>query len=111
MFRRRHATLISATCKFVYVTTIVLATFCNAQEGSREQAVSPTNDVIKLFDGKSLNGFYTWMKDSGREDPRQVFRVTDGLLHVTGDGLGGLLTNAEYRDYHVVFEFKWGPRT
>jgi hypothetical protein len=73
--------------------------------------ISPRESVIKLFDGKSLNGFYTFLKDTKFEDPRQVFRVTDGMLHVTGDGLGCLTTNKEYRDYHLVLEFKWGPRT
>jgi hypothetical protein len=33
------------------------------------------------------------------------------LLHITGDGLGGLVTNKRYRDYHLVLEFKWGERT
>ena len=77
---------------------------------ARDNAVRPTK-VIRLFDGKSLDGFYTWMKDTQREDPRKVFRVTDGMLHVTGDGLGGLVTNKEYRDYHCILEIKWGPRT
>ncbi|MYA78980.1 MAG: DUF1080 domain-containing protein [Acidobacteriia bacterium] len=70
---------------------------------ARGSAVRPT-EVIRLFDGKSLDGFYTWMKDTQREDPRKVFRVTDGMLHVTGDGLGGLVTNKEYRDYHCILE-------
>ena len=76
----------------------------------RPEATQPT-EVIRLFDGESLDGFYTWMKDTQYEDPRQVFRVTDGILHVTGDGLGGLLTKTEYRDYHCVLEFKWGEKT
>jgi len=81
-----------------------------AADDARDSAVRPTK-VIRLFDGRSLDGFYTWMKDTQREDPRKVFRVTDGMLHVTGDGLGGLLTNKEYRDYHCILEIKWGPRT
>ena len=76
-----------------------------------DDAVSPTDGVIRLFDGRSLGDCYTWLKDMKREDPRQVFRVTDGMLHVTGDGLGGILTNKRYRDYHLVLEFKWGNRT
>ena len=58
-----------------------------AAADARDSAVRPTK-VIRLFDGKSLDGFYTWMKDTQREDPRKVFRVTDGMLHVTGDGVG-----------------------
>jgi hypothetical protein len=67
--------------------------------------------MIALFDGESLDGFYTWLKDTKYEDPKRVFRVTDGMLHVTGDGLGAVVTDKEYRDYHCVLEFKWGPRT
>jgi hypothetical protein len=65
---------------------------------------------IKLFDGKSLGDCYTYLQDTQYEDPRRVFRVTDGLLHITGEGLGSLITNQEYRDYHLVLEFKWGDK-
>ncbi|NOX53171.1 MAG: DUF1080 domain-containing protein [Planctomycetes bacterium] len=82
-----------------------------AQCGAREAAIRPTSGVIKLFDGKSLDAFYTWLKDTKYEDPRRVFRITDGMIHVTGDGLGCLTTKKEYRDYHLVLEFKWGKRT
>ena len=56
----------------------------------REAETSPTDGVIRLFDGKSLDGLYTWLKDTKYEDPRQVFRVTDGMLHITGNGLGAV---------------------
>src|SRR5262245_44994702 len=69
---------------------------------SNNDAIAPKNDVIRLFDGKSLGDCYTWLKDSEREDPRKVFRVEDGMIHVTSDGLGGLVTNKRYRDYHLV---------
>jgi len=72
--------------------------------------IKPTS-VIKLFDGQTLGDCYTFLKDTKYEDPRRVFRVTNGLLHITGDGLGSLITNKEYRDYHLVLEFKWGEAT
>ena len=62
------------------------------------------------FDGKTLGDCYTFLKDTKLEDPRWVFRVTDGKLHFTGEGLGSLITNKEYRDYHLVLEFKWGDK-
>lgn len=74
-------------------------------------AVAPTDGPIKLFDGKTLGDCYTWLKDAGREDPRQVFTVADGMIHVSGDGLGALVTNKAYRDYHLVLEYKWGDKT
>ncbi len=76
-----------------------------------ESAVRPSEGVIALFDGKTLGDCYTWLQDTKREDPRKVFGVKDGLLHITGDGYGGLLTNKAYRDYHLILEYKWGDRT
>jgi hypothetical protein len=44
-------------------------------------------------------------------DPKQVFSVQDGMLRVSGDGYGGLITKKPYRDYHLIVEFKWGDKT
>ena len=66
---------------------------------------------MKLFNGQDLSGLSTWLKDTKTEDPRKVFRVTDGMLHVTGEGLGYVVTDKEYRDYHCIVEFKWGEKT
>src|SRR5690606_34725650 len=74
----------------------------------REAAISPKDEPIRLFNGKNLDGFYTYIEDTGYEDPRQVFTVKDGMIHISGDGFGGLITDKEYRDYHLVIEFKWG---
>src|SRR5262245_51151377 len=73
-------------------------------------AVRPA-DTLALFNGKDLTGLYTWLKDSGRDDPRQVFRVTDGQIHITGESHGYLATAKEYRDYHLTVEYRWGKRT
>jgi len=83
----------------------------SVQGADGSSAIRPEQDVIRLFDGRSLDGLYTFLKDTRYEDPQRVFRVTDGLLHITGDGLGSVITRREYRDYHLVLEFKWGPRT
>ncbi|MDB5310845.1 MAG: hypothetical protein JWO38_5047 [Gemmataceae bacterium] len=74
------------------------------------EAVAPTA-VASLFNGKDLSGLTVWLKDTKREDPRKVFRVTDGQLHVTGDGFGYAATEKTYRDYHLVVEYRWGKRT
>ncbi len=75
------------------------------------KAATQPSSVISLFDGESLDAFYTFLKDTKYEDPRQVFRVTDGMLHITGNGLGGVVTKKEYRDYHCVLEYRWGEKT
>lgn len=66
---------------------------------------------IELFNGRDLSGWYTWLSDTKREDPRHVFTVKDGVLHISGDGLGGIITNNEYTNYHLVTEWKWGEKT
>jgi hypothetical protein len=73
--------------------------------------VHPRGGAIPLFNGKDLTGLYTWLKETGREDPRKVFRVQDGILHVSGEGMGYVATEKEYQDYHLVVEYKWGRRT
>lgn len=75
----------------------------------QEEAISP-KEALALFNGKDLSGFTSWLVDSKREDPRRVFTVADGMLRISGDGLGYLATDKPYRDYRVVVEFKWGLR-
>jgi hypothetical protein len=74
------------------------------------RASSP-REVIRLFNGQDLTGLSTWLRDTKRDDPRRVFRVKDGLLHITGDGFGYIATLKEHCDYHLVVEYKWGQRT
>lgn len=103
---------IGAACAAVITLT---SPFTHAEEAVKppaaEKAIAPQDSVIRLFDGKSLGDCYTWLKDSQREDPRKVFTAGDGMIHVSGDGLGALVTNKRYRDYHLVLEFKFGDRT
>jgi hypothetical protein len=67
-------------------------------------------ETIRLFNGRNLDGFHTWLVDSQRADPRRVFTVADGMIHISGDGLGYLSTKQEFANYHLVAEFKWGAR-
>lgn len=76
-----------------------------------EEPITPREDVLVLFNGRDLDNFYTFLQDTKYEDPRQVFTVHDGLLHISGDGFGYLATRRAYRDYRLVAEFRWGERT
>jgi hypothetical protein len=81
-----------------------------ARQVYADEAIAPS-EVIRLIEGDTLGGCYTWLKDTKRDDPRKVFSVKGGMLYISGDGLGGLVTNKRYRDYHLVLEYKWGERT
>ncbi len=61
-----------------------------------------------LFNGRDLSGFYTWLVDTGYLDPRQAFSVTNGLLRISGDGLGYLASHESFRNYELTVEFRWG---
>jgi hypothetical protein len=78
---------------------------------SPARPITPKGDAIALFNGINLEGFYTWLVDTKHLDPRRVFSVTNGLIHISGDGLSYLATKQEYRDYRLVVEFKWGEKT
>lgn len=77
---------------------------------ARELSIKP-EEKISLFNGKNLEGFYTWIRGLNYADPNKVFTVKDDMLYISGNGYGGLITNQGYRDYHMVIEFKWGPKT
>jgi len=75
-----------------------------------DTAIRPT-EVIRPFNGRNLDGLVTWLREEKHEDPRGVFTVQNGMLHISGDGLGYIRTKDRYRDYHLVLEFRWGGKT
>jgi len=67
---------------------------------------------LQLFDGHSLNGWYTFLQDRGRDnDPLDVFTVSDGMIRISGEEWGCITTDAEFENYKIVVEFKWGDLT
>ena len=67
--------------------------------------------TVKLFNGRNLKGWYTFLRDHGKNsDPDQVFTVKRGRIHVTGKTYGYIMTKKEYEDYHLIVEFRWGEK-
>ena len=96
---------------FVTVVVLFATTSCVAAEpASAPTSVSPRDGAIVLFNGKNLDGWYTWLKENKTADPKGVFRVRDGMLCVSGEELGYVATKQSYHDYHLVVEYKWGER-
>jgi hypothetical protein len=84
--------------------------------GAAAQTAIAPEKTIPLFDGRSLDNFYTWLVDSHREDPLRVITVVDQVdgapaIRISGEKWGGLVTREAYRDYRLVVEFRWGPVT
>jgi len=67
---------------------------------------------IKLFNGKDLTNFYTYLRGEGKnKDSKKVFTVQDGAIRVSGEVFGGFTTEKEFENYRLVVEFKWGEKT
>ncbi len=70
-----------------------------------------TGDPVLAFNGKDLNGFYVYLKGHGYDDPNHVVTVQDGMIRVSGEDYGGFATGGNFRDYHLIAEWKWGDRS
>ena len=86
---------------------ILIAAAAQGETIADEPGIAP----ISLFNGKDLSGLSTWLKDSKTADPHKVFRVENGLIHISGAGSGYLATEKEYKDFHLIVEYKWGEKT
>lgn len=79
---------------------------------AQASANSPSNTLIAtgrpLFNGRDLSGFYTWLVDTRRSDPRKVFSVTNGCIRISGDGLGYLATIDSFKNYRLLVDYRWG---
>jgi hypothetical protein len=98
------------------VTALLVCLTLAAPAGASAQTAIAPEKVVPLFDGKSLDNFYTWLVDSHREDPLRVITVVDQVdgapaIRISGEKWGGLVTREAYRDYRLVVEFRWGPVT
>ncbi len=75
-------------------------------------AADTPKEPIKLFNGKDLTNFYTFLKGEGKNvDSKKVITVKDGMIRVSGEVFGCFTTEKEYENYHLVVEFKWGEKT
>lgn len=76
-----------------------------AQDDS--EPIEPTERIV-LFNGKDLAGLTTWHSEHGYDSPPELYRVTDGAIHIRGDQDGYVRTNQRFKNYHVGVEYKWG---
>ena len=96
---------------FIAITLIVMMSTILIQ-CNKSTKHSKDGTVIQLFNGNNLDGWYTFIKDRGRNiDPKEVFTVKDGIIHISGEEWGCITTENEYENYHLVTEFKWGKKT
>jgi len=88
--------------------------------------IVPKEGWTPLFNGKDLSGWDTYLgpdlDNNGKpvtdkplglnNDPRKVFTVVkengENIIRVSGENWGAIITKAEYENYHLQLQFKWG---
>jgi hypothetical protein len=73
---------------------------------------------VSLFDGRDLNGWYTFLQKHGKNhDPDRVITIEDGSIHLykhASEGsdvvMGYIATEKEYGDYHLRLQYRWGTK-
>lgn len=92
------------------------------------QPIAAKSNWQSLFNGKDLNGWETYLdrpyaKDNQgdksapiglNKDPNHVFSVVtvegQPALRISGETFGGINTLADFENYHLRMEFKWGTQ-
>lgn len=72
-------------------------------------------DKVSLFNGRDLTGWHFFFnhKDKSADptvDTKGVFKVEDGVIHVSGEEFGCLTTDKEFSNYRLQLEVKWGDK-
>lgn len=95
---------------FFFLTVLTSGHWVKA--GTVHPGTKADTGIIRLFNGVDLDGWYTFLKGRGKNlDPKQVFTVKQGMLHISGEEWGCITTNNIYQDYTLVVEYKWGKKT
>ena len=86
-----------------------LAIGCSSQRVADERASCEsccTDDgYVSLFDGRTLDGWRNW----GSESISSGWKVEDGALTRAAEGAGNLVTEQQFSDFDLLFEWKVAP--
>ena len=108
--------MISTFSRCVFIMSAMIAGYADSFSQDNAPLISTAvphgNKTVKLFNGKDLSGWYTFIQNRGRDtDPKKVFTVKNGLLNISGEEFGCITTNDEYDNYKLVAEYKWSGIT
>jgi hypothetical protein len=79
---------------------------------ARAQKIPAHGAAIVLFNGHDLSNFDTFIRGKGlNSDPDHIFQVENGVIHISGNGFGYIITRDSYKDFYLCADFKWGEET
>ncbi|HKB90354.1 MAG TPA: DUF1080 domain-containing protein [Opitutaceae bacterium] len=105
-----------------WIKTALLLTSSFAVLGSFASSFAATSstdqDWIPLFNGKNLDGFYTFLPSKGvNSDPEGMFKAENGMIHIFDipvtdqkHEFGYICTEKSYKNYRLRFQYKWGQK-
>jgi len=92
------------------LTSLVLALLASCPAFAAE----PLKQKVNILDAIKSGAveYHINPKMDYHDDPKDVWTFeADGTLKVSGRGYGYVATKEDYRDYHLVLDFKWGQKT
>ncbi len=114
---------LSTCCLFILSLALELNMATSAEPSHPNRIGANEGDAnegewIPLFNGKDLDGWYTWLPSTGKNiDPKGVFKVEHGVLHILDipvtneqQEFGYVATDKEYSNYRLRFQYRWGSK-
>lgn len=87
------------------LSTLLLPIFAIAQP------VTKKIDLLEVIKSGAVE-YHVNPKADFHDAPKDIWKfAADGTFNISGRGYGYVATKENYRDYHLVIEFKWGPKT
>jgi hypothetical protein len=87
----------------------MIAVSTSAQSKSGKPVKTPKKSkagVVQLFNGKDLTNWVFFLRDA-TVDPKNVFTIKDGVIHITGDPFGYMRTKESYSNYNLHVEWRY----
>jgi hypothetical protein len=99
--------------KFKAASVLLLTGLICASVGwTQAKGIPKHGPAVVLFDGTDLSQFDTFVPSAGlNSDPKHIFTVENGVVHVSGTEMSYFITKQEYKNYYLRAEFKWGEGT
>lgn len=74
-------------------------------------AATPAADQpMMLFNGRDLTGWRTYVDPMKKVPPSEIWSVQDGAIRCEGQVAGYIITEAEFENYELTLEWKWGTK-
>jgi hypothetical protein len=89
------------------ITLLLIPTAIMAQgKAQKQKAPKAQKGTTMLFNGKDLNNWKFFLKDP-KVDPKTVFTVNNGVIHIKGDPFGYMRTKESYSEYKLHAEYRY----